>query len=138
MNSGSCSQMSSSWKWPIGRSFCMKSRYISRQTQDRPNICDPRMKGANILSFFASSSVSRWKFCWKFWMEQLKRICHCQQQQFYSGLPSPGWSNSIYFWNDSWVQTFHINIIVIVIIICYNRIIVISGPHYFVCCLTGQ
>ena len=30
-----------------------------------------------------------------------------QQQQCYSGLPSPGLSNSTYFWNDSWVQTFH-------------------------------
>ena len=28
-------------------------------------------------------------------------------QQSYSGLRSPGRSNSIYFWNDSWVQTFH-------------------------------
>ena len=30
-----------------------------------------------------------------------------QQQQSYSGLRSPGRSNSTYFWNDSWVQTFH-------------------------------
>ena len=30
-----------------------------------------------------------------------------QQQQSYSGLSSPGRSNSTYFWNDSWVQTFH-------------------------------
>ena len=37
---------------------------------------------------------------------------HCQQQQSYSGLPLPGWSNSTYFWNDSWVQTFHSTIIV--------------------------
>jgi len=29
------------------------------------------------------------------------------QQQSYSGLRSPGRSNSTYFWNDSWVQTFH-------------------------------
>ena len=32
---------------------------------------------------------------------------HCQQQQSYSALLSPGRSNSTYFWNDSWVQTFH-------------------------------
>ena len=31
----------------------------------------------------------------------------CQQQQSYSGLRSPGRSNSTYFWNDSWVKTFH-------------------------------
>ena len=30
-----------------------------------------------------------------------------QQQQSYSGLHSPGRSNSTYFWNDFWVQTFH-------------------------------
>ena len=34
-------------------------------------------------------------------------LSHCQQQQSYSGLRSPGRSNSTYFWNDSWVQTFH-------------------------------
>ena len=33
---------------------------------------------------------------------------HCQQQQSYSGLRSPGRSNST-FWNDSWVQTFDSN-----------------------------
>ena len=34
-------------------------------------------------------------------------VSPCQQQQSYSGLRSPGRSNSSYFWNDSWVQTFH-------------------------------
>ena len=34
-------------------------------------------------------------------------VSHCQQQQSYSGLRSPRRSNSTYFWNDSWVQTFH-------------------------------
>ena len=32
---------------------------------------------------------------------------HCQQQQSYSGLCSPGRSSSTDLWNDSWVQTFH-------------------------------
>ena len=36
-----------------------------------------------------------------------RNVSHCQQQQSYSGLRSPGRSNSTYFWNDSWVQTFH-------------------------------
>ena len=36
-----------------------------------------------------------------------QNISHCQQQQSYSGLRSPGRSNSTFFWNDSWVQTFH-------------------------------
>ena len=36
-----------------------------------------------------------------------RNVSHCQQQQSYSGLHSPGRSNSTYFWNDSWVQTFH-------------------------------
>ena len=36
-----------------------------------------------------------------------RNVSHCQQQQSYSGLPSPGRSNSTYFWNDSWVQAFH-------------------------------
>ena len=36
-----------------------------------------------------------------------RNVSHCQQQQSYSGLRSPGWSNSTYFWNDSWIQTFH-------------------------------
>ena len=31
-----------------------------------------------------------------------RNVIHCQQQQSYSGLRS----NSTYFWNDSWVQTF--------------------------------
>ena len=34
-------------------------------------------------------------------------VSHCQQQQSYSGLRSPGRWTSRYFWNDSWVQTFH-------------------------------
>ena len=34
-------------------------------------------------------------------------VSHCQQQQSYSGLSSPGRSNSTYLWNDPWVQTFH-------------------------------
>ena len=34
-------------------------------------------------------------------------VSHCQQQQSHSGLRSPGQSNSTYFWNDSWVETFH-------------------------------
>ena len=41
-----------------------------------------------------------------------RNVSHCQQQQSYSGLCSPGRSNLTYFWNDSWVQTFH-NIIMI-------------------------
>ena len=36
-----------------------------------------------------------------------RNVSHCQQQQSYSGLCSPGGSNSTYFWNDSWVQTSH-------------------------------
>ena len=37
-----------------------------------------------------------------------QNVSHCQQQQSYSGLHSPGQLlNSTYFWNDSWVQTFH-------------------------------
>ena len=35
-----------------------------------------------------------------------RNVSHCKQQQSYSGLRSPGRSNST-FWNDSWVQTFH-------------------------------
>ena len=37
-----------------------------------------------------------------------RNVSHRQQQQSYSGLRSPGRSNLTYFWNDSWVQTFHI------------------------------
>ena len=33
-------------------------------------------------------------------------LSQCQQQS-YSGLRSPRRSNLTYFWNDSWVQTFH-------------------------------
>ena len=36
-----------------------------------------------------------------------RSISHCQQQQSYSGLCSPGRSNSTYFWNYPWAQTFH-------------------------------
>ena len=36
-----------------------------------------------------------------------RNVSQCQQQQSYSGLRSPGRSNSTYFWNDSLVQTFH-------------------------------
>ena len=34
-------------------------------------------------------------------------LCSSRLQSSYSGLRSPGQSNSTYFWNDSWVQTFH-------------------------------
>ena len=41
----------------------------------------------------------------------LKKCCrnvsHCQQQQSCWGLCSPRRSYSAYWWNDSWVQTFH-------------------------------
>ena len=37
-----------------------------------------------------------------------RNVSHCQQQQSYLGLRSPGRSNSTYIWIDSWVQTFHI------------------------------
>ena len=43
-----------------------------------------------------------------------RNVSHCQQQQSYSGLRSPGRSNSTYFWNDSWVQTFHTSLFVFV------------------------
>ena len=36
-----------------------------------------------------------------------RNVSLCQRQQSYSGLLSPGRSNSTYFWNDSRVQTFH-------------------------------
>ena len=36
-----------------------------------------------------------------------RNVSHCQQQQSYSGLHSPRRSYSNYFWNDSWVPTFH-------------------------------
>ena len=36
-----------------------------------------------------------------------RNVTHCQQQRSYSGLRSPGRSSTTYFWNDSWVQTFH-------------------------------
>ena len=36
-----------------------------------------------------------------------RNVSQCQQQQSYSGLRSPRWSDSTYFWNDSWVQAFH-------------------------------
>ena len=36
-----------------------------------------------------------------------RNVTHCQQQQSYSGLPSPRRSNPTYFWNGSWVKTFH-------------------------------
>lgn len=55
----------------------MRSHYISRQT-----FATVEWKAQTFVhwKFLASSSVSRWKFCWCFWMEQLKRICkqrHC-------------------------------------------------------------
>ena len=40
-----------------------------------------------------------------------RNISHCQQQQSYSGQRSPGRSNSTYFRNDSWVQTFPIKLL---------------------------
>ena len=36
-----------------------------------------------------------------------RNVSHRQQQQSYSGLRLPERSDSTYFWNDSWVQTFH-------------------------------
>ena len=38
-----------------------------------------------------------------------RNVSHCQQQQSYSELRSPGRSNWTYFGNDSWVKTFHNN-----------------------------
>ena len=36
-----------------------------------------------------------------------RNVSDCQRQQSYSGLRSQARSNSTYFWNDSWVQSFH-------------------------------
>ena len=36
-----------------------------------------------------------------------RNISQCQQQQSYSGLRLPGRWNSTCFWNDYWIQTFH-------------------------------
>ena len=44
---------------------------------------------------------------WRWLPHRLQNVSHCQQQHSYSGLRSPGRLNSTYFWNDSWVQTFH-------------------------------
>ena len=46
-----------------------------------------------------------------------RNVSHCQQQQSYSGLRSPGRSKSTYFWNDSWVQTVH------------NKYLIIHSPQ---------
>ena len=49
---------------------------------------------------------------------------------FYSGLRSPGRSlNSTYFWNDSWVQTFHI-------LRCLGNFDQMRGPIHFIEFLT--
>ena len=48
----------------------MRSHYISRQTL----FYDHWIKGANINKFFASSAVSRRRFGWCFWMEQLNQV----------------------------------------------------------------
>ena len=61
----------------IGRHFCIRSHYIPRQT-----FATVEWKAQTFIHCkdLASSSVSRRKFCWCFWMEQLKGICkqrHC-------------------------------------------------------------
>ena len=65
-----------------------------------------------------------------------RNISHCQQQHAYSGLRSTGRSNSTYFWNDSWAQTFHSkdNIIIFHIHKCYLIVFVLytcnkNTPH---------
>ena len=35
-----------------------------------------------------------------------RNVSHCQQQQSYSGLRSPGWSNSTYFWTPNIVRFY--------------------------------
>ena len=73
------------WQWKrrivgcnlIGGHFCFRSHYIARQT-----FATVEWKSQTFIhcKFLASSSVSRWKFCWCFWVEQLKGICkqrHC-------------------------------------------------------------
>ena len=43
---------------------------------------------------------------WRWLPPGCRNVRHCQQQQCYSGLRSPGRLYSTYLWNASWVQTF--------------------------------
>ena len=71
----------------------------------------------NIATYWPIRSITRVQYYQLTWYNSLDseddyctgcwNVSHCQQQQSYSGLCSPGQSNSTYFWNDSWVQTFH-------------------------------
>ena len=54
----------------------------------------------------AKGSIADCTFNTILWRWLPHRLSKRQQQQSYSGLRSPGLSNST-FWNDSWVQTFH-------------------------------
>ena len=45
----------------------------------------------------------------------------------YSGLHSPGRSNSTYFWNNSWVQTFHRDIPFSTVYQCPKSIIILGA-----------
>ena len=56
-----------------------------------------------------------------------RNVSHCQQQQSYSGLRSPGRSNWT-FWNESWVQTFHRKALV-KLIISNNKLMIEQGKY---------
>ena len=59
-----------------------------------------------------------------------RNVSHCQQQQSYSGLRSPGRSNST-FWYDSWVQTFHKKKLIITFLSATTGIFVGYAPSEF-------
>ena len=80
-------------------------------------LCQERLRSRN------RATLVTWRHTFVYWAKKkelekkelkmttaqvVETSCHCQQQHSYSGLRSPERSNSIYFWNDSWVQTFHI------------------------------
>ena len=72
----------------------------------------PRKTPLYFFVLFCITSVTHWRDTTHFDSEDdyrtgCRNVSHCQQQQPYSGLRSPGRSNSTYFWNDSLVQTFH-------------------------------
>ena len=63
--------------------------------------------GGRLLTFPAFRMGGYWRWalirCWA--LIWINTVSH--QQPSYSGLCSPGQSNSTYLWYDPWVQTFH-------------------------------
>ena len=104
----SCSKLAAQKSQQYVTHRSKSNRLELRQTEKQSNQ-SVRVLISMWLSTANNSDVTWYSslWLWNDYRTGCRNVTRCQQQQSYSGLRSPGRSSTTYFWNDSWVQTFH-------------------------------